>query len=70
MTEQTLNVDISPERIRELRAVLGKLDPSGRKGSKKWILEIYSLDGGLVQKIDIRTGREIGRRRQTSSKPG
>lgn len=61
MTEQTIDVDVSAERISELRSVMSRLDPSA---ARPWILEIYSADGYLMRKINIRTGKPLSIRRR------
>jgi hypothetical protein len=50
---------ITPDRLKELRGALAKLDPDGRK---RWLLEVYELRDGehwLADVIDIKTGRPL-----------
>jgi hypothetical protein len=63
MTQKALTVD--PERLDQLRAILGELDPGGRKA---WILEFYDRRNGedvLNAVINIKTGRPYRRTDET-----
>lgn len=51
-----IEVDVSPERIANLRDALARLDPYGLK---TWRLEVFNPGGRLVKIIDIRTGKTI-----------
>lgn len=58
---------VSEERLRDLRRVLRKLDPKGRKD---WALELYELRDGeerISAVIDIRTGKPWKARRQEAA---
>ena len=53
--------NITPERLEELRQVLGKIDPAKKK---TWLLELYVRRDGqdwLDKVIDIRTGKPYKR---------
>lgn len=55
MANKMLNVD--SEQFADLRQVLAKLDPGGRRA---WLLEVYNLRDGenvLSGVLDIKTGR-------------
>ncbi len=62
----SLSGPVAPERLKELRDVLGRIDPSH---TKIWILEVYDRRDGkdkLSAIIDIQTGQLLPHRQKAS----
>jgi hypothetical protein len=64
MTNQPA-IDVTPERLEALRAILAELDPGARKA---WELEILAPGGDVITVINLKTGRRKWQKGTTRSK--